>query len=282
MKIGHALKFSHKFELTSFIISLMLRSILLLSLLSIIGLTSCVSRKKLVYFNSDKDSSTVVEINHFEPKLEVGDLLSVEITGGEQDVIKQFNQPEIIRQGSQMTSYNNGVAATYGYLIEPDSTITLPITGKFKVAGLTRADAKNLIQNELKNYLESPEVSIRIQNFKITVLGEVEHPGTFAVPNERVTILEAIGIANDLKITGRRDNILVIRTEDNVKKEYRIDITTRDLFESPVYFLKQNDVIYVEPNRKSRFDSGVLRSASGTIVGISSLIVSTIVLIKNY
>jgi polysaccharide export outer membrane protein len=250
-------------------------------LLLIISLSSCVSRKKIVYFNDETGTTSETKLVNFEPKFEVGDLLSVEVTGGEEEVITQFNQPELVRQGNQISSYNNGVPATYGYLIQSDSTINLPIAGKFKVAGLSRMDAVELIEQELLNYLEKPQVSIRILNFKVTILGEVEQPGTFSIPNERITLLEAIGVAGDLKITGKRDNILVIRYEDNIRKEYRVDITKKELFESPVYFLKQNDVVYVEPNAKSRYDSHVMRSAGGTLVGTASLVISTIVLITN-
>ncbi|NRA11368.1 MAG: polysaccharide export protein, partial [Crocinitomicaceae bacterium] len=98
-------------------------------------------------------------------------------------------------------------------------------------------------------------------------------------PNERITILEALGIANDLKITGERSNILVIRHENGKKQEFRVDLTSKDVFSSPVYYLKQNDVIYVEPNKKSRFDSTIMKSTSGFFISTASLVLSVIILI---
>ena len=164
-------------------------------------------------------------------------------------------------------------------MVAPDSTVSLPIVGKVKLAGLNRNAAVKEVERVVGEYLDSPSVSLRILNFKITVLGEVKNPGTFSVPNERLSILEAIGIAKDLKITGERKNVLVIRHENGERKEYRIDLTTTAIFQSPVYYLKQNDVVYVEPNRKARYDASILRSAGGIVISATSLIVSTLVLI---
>jgi polysaccharide biosynthesis/export protein len=244
-------------------------------------LTSCATRKKLVYFQDETDGATTTEIISFTPKLEVGDIVSVEITGTDPEVAAPFNQTELVRQGNQIGSYQNGVPATYGYLIDSDSTVSLPIIGKVNIAGLNRVEAIVKIEDIAVEYLENPKVAIRILNFKITVLGEVRAPGSFSIPNERITILEAIGIAHDLKITGERRNVLVIRLEDGVKKEYRVDLTSKEVFSSPVYFLKQNDIIYVEPNKKSRYDASIFRSTGGIIISATSLIISTLIIITN-
>lgn len=250
------------------------------SFVLILVLASCGSRKKIVYFQ-DSDGSIESADSYLVPKLEIGDILSVEVTGDNPELSKPFNQPEMVRQGNQITSYVNGVPATYGYLLGPDSTIALPIVGKVKVGGLNRSEATAVIEKSVSEYLNKPSVNIRILNFKITVLGEVKTPGTFSIPNERITILEAIGIANDLKITGERKNILVIRHENGEKMEYRVDLTSKKIFQSPVYYLKQNDVVYVQPNRKARYDASVLKSTGGVIISATSLIISTMILIFN-
>ncbi len=242
-------------------------------------LISCGSRKKLVYFQGEEDSVQLEQ--YYELKIEPGDILSIDITGTDHDVAKPYNQAEMVRQGNQAPTYDNGVPVSYGYLVSSDSTISLPIVGKVLAGGKTRNELVADIEETVKAYIDKPQVSVRLMNFKVTVLGEVENPGTFNVPNERITIIEAIGVAKDLKITGERSNILVIRNENGEKKEYRVDLTSKDVFSSPAYYLKQNDVVYVEPNSKSRYDSTLLRSAGNVIISATSLIISTIILITK-
>ena len=244
------------------------------------GLFACKNTKNLVYFERGADSEGPIKMR--EVYLEVGDILSIEVTAADPDIAKPFNQAELVRQGNQSGSYDNGVAASFGYLIYEDGTVNLPIVGRIKLLGLSRSEAIREIERALGEYIESPSISLRILNFKITILGEVENPGTYTIPNERITILEALGISHDLKITGKRTNVMVIRTENGMRKEYRVDLSSKDLFDSDVYYLKQNDVVYVEPNSKSRYDATLIRSAGGVIISATSLIVSTLILIVKY
>ena len=135
-----------------------------------------------------------------------------------------------------------GLASSTAYLIDSLGNITLPILGDIHLGGLNRMEATELLTENLKDYLKNPTVQISILNFKVTVLGDVNSPGTFKIPNERITILEAIGLAGDLHITGNRKNVVVIRNEEGGEKSYRIDLTSNNLFTSPVYFLNQNDI----------------------------------------
>lgn len=249
-----------------------------LILLTLAILQSCVLRKNVVYFQGQNEiQNTNYKSN---PLLEVGDIVAVEVTSTDATVAAPYNQAEIWRQGNQNTSYDNGVPATFGYLVHPDSLIYLPVIGPVKLGGMSRDSAVATIQNILKDHLESPQVSIRILNFKVTVLGEVNNPGTFAVPNERINVLEAIGVAKDLKITGKRKNVLVIRNEQGKTVEYRLDLTSKELFKSPAFMLKQNDVVYVEPNLKARYDASILRTTGGFIISATSLIIGTYFIIK--
>lgn len=250
-------------------------TILLIVLLS----GSCVSRKKMVYFLGDEESKAMQVTNGIV--YEVGDILSVDVTGTDPEVAKPFNQVELVRQGNQPPSYENGIPVSYGYLVYADSNIALPIIGEVAAAGYTREELTEKIETVLSGYIDKPQVSIRLMNFKVTVLGDVKNPGTFTVPNERITILEAIGIAKDLNPTGKRKNVLVVRIENGEKKEYRVDLTSKTIFDSPAYYLKQNDVVYVEPNMRTRYDGSILRTAGGAIISATSLIVSTIILIKK-
>jgi polysaccharide export outer membrane protein len=163
--------------------------------------------------------------------------------------------------------------------VSADGTIDFPVVGNIKVEGLTRSQAIEVIKNKLSSYVVNPTVSLRILNFRITVLGDVRTPGTFTIPNERISILEALGIAGDLLITGERQNILVIRDEGGKRKEYRVDLTKESLFSSPVYYLQQNDVVYVEPNRAKRSAALINPSNAGLVIASLSLLITSLVLI---
>lgn len=247
--------------------------------LIIVFANSCNSPKKLIYFQGSVPNSEANK--NYNPLLKPDDLLSITIVAQDQEAIKPFNLPAYTLYGNNIGGYAQGAPTPPGYLIDADGNIDFPIIGKLKVSGLTRTAAVDLIKENLKPYLVNPTVLIRILNYKVTVLGEVKNPGTFTIPNERVTLLEAIGIAGDLQITGRRKNVLVIRENDGKKTEYKVDLTSKDLFNSPVYYLTQNDVVYVEPNR-ARINSSVINPANaGIVISAVSLIISVIVLISK-
>ena len=133
----------------------------------------------------------------------------------------------------------------------------------------------------MSSYISNPSIIVRILNYKVTVLGEVKNPGTFTIPNERITILEAIGIAGDLQITAVRNNVMVIREVDGKRMEYRVDLTSKNLFSSPAYYLTQNDVVYVEPNR-AKVNSAVVNATNvGIFISASSILISLLVLITQ-
>lgn len=247
--------------------------------LIIVFANSCTSPKKMIYFQGSTPSS---ESNKsYNPILKADDLLSITVIAQDQEAIKPFNLPAYTLYGNNIGGYAQGAPTPPGYLIDSDGNIDFPIIGKLKMSGLTRSSAIDLIKEKLKPYLANPTVLIRILNYKVTVLGEVKNPGTFTIPNERVTLLEAIGIAGDLQITGKRKNVLVIRENEGKKIEYKVDLTSKDLFNSPAYYLTQNDVVYVEPNR-ARINSSVINPANaGIVISAVSLIISVIVLISK-
>jgi polysaccharide export outer membrane protein len=140
-------------------------------------------------------------------------------------------------------------------------------------------EVTSLIEGKLKEYIKNPVVNIQIQNYKVTVLGDVRNPGTFKIPNERMTILEAIGLAGDLRMTGNRRNVLVIRDVNGVKTEYRLDLTSKAVFSSPAYYLTQNDVVYVEPNTTAQSESTLWRTTGPMFISLTSLVVTTVTLI---
>jgi polysaccharide export outer membrane protein len=253
----------------------MFKQLIIFSVL-IVTVSSCKLREKLVYFN---DSTSIEnKSNNFSPILKVDDLISLSVSDLDQETVALFNAQST---GGQSPDYVNGIAVNNGYLIDVNGEVNLPIIGKIKIAGLKRSEAILIIENELKKYLNNPVVHLNILNFKITILGEVSIPGTYRIPNERITILEAIGLAGDLKITGIRNNVLVIREDKNGKKEFRIDLTSKEIFNSPVYYLQQNDVVYIEPNMNTRVNSTFLKSNGPIFISLTSILLSTIILISR-
>jgi polysaccharide biosynthesis/export protein len=248
--------------------------ILILPLLIVFSFVfhSCKTREKMVYFQGSS-SDTLTSVSNYTPILKTDDYLSIQISGDDPEAVVPFNLPPTT---ALLSGYSNGTPALSGYLIDSKGEINLPVIGKINVLGLNRNEAASLIEGKLKDYIKNPIVQIQIQNYKVTVLGDVKNPGTFKIPNERVTIIEALGIAGDLQVTANRNNILVIRDENGVKSEFRVDLTKKDVFNSPVYYLAQNDVIYVEPNFVKRSESTIWRASGPLFISLASLLVTTL------
>lgn len=207
--------------------------------------SSCVNTKKAVYFSDQKNGSfnspaippLVIQNN---------DLLSISVSSLNPEASAIFNQPN----NSNANNTTTTTTAT-GYLVDGEGNIQFPFLGTVKAAGLSKDELKNKLTKDLvdKKLLVDPIITIRFLNFKVTVLGEVAHPTVVTVPSERISLLEAIGLAGDLTIYAQRDNVLVIRDEDGKKVTHRLNLNSTELFNSPYYYLKTNDVVYVEPNK---------------------------------
>ena len=239
---------------------------------------SCKTQKKTIYL---QDSAQIKGTNnvHFEPKIIISDLLSITVLGIEPDAVRPFNIPNL--GSAAVGGYTQGAPSSPAYVVDPEGNIDFPVIGKIKVAGLNRSEVISLLKSKLELYIQNPTVLLKIVNYKITVIGDVKNPGTFTIPNERVTIFEAIGIAGDLLITGKRNNVKVIRDSDGVKKEFIVDLTSAKVFDSPVYYLQQNDLIYVEPNR-SKVNSSLINSSNvGLILSSISVLLTIFVLVNN-
>jgi polysaccharide export outer membrane protein len=209
-------------------------------------LSSCVKPKDVIYFSTDKFDSTKNLAQHFDIKIQKNDILDVQISSLNQKANELFKTDEMTV--SSFVNYSSGIPVKGGYLVDKSGKITLPFIGQFTVDGRYRNDVINDITSKLEEYLIDPIVSISITNFKITVIGEVKTPGTFSIPNEKFNIIQAIGIANDLTLSGNRKKIILIREENNLRKEFEIDLTKKDLFDSDYFYVRQNDIIYVPPS----------------------------------
>jgi polysaccharide export outer membrane protein len=164
------------------------------------------------------------------------------------------------------------------YLVNAEGYIEFPVLGKLKVGGLSRSEVIKMLQDKISVYIKNPMINFRIMNFKVSVQGEVTAPGTYTVDSERITLIEALSKAKDLTIYGKRNNILIIREINGVKSYNRIDITKADFIDSPFYYLAQNDVVYVEPN-KNKINGAAIGPNTGVIISISSLLITLITLI---
>jgi len=255
------------------------RSVLLL-LLTVALLFGCKTKEQMVYFQGTNETPLVGQPN-YTPVFKPDDFLSVVVTSSNPESAIPFNYPkELITQaGGGNAGYHMGRPVPAGFLVDADGYVTLPIIGKIYVSGKSRSQVVAELLAVYQQYLKDPVVQIQIQNFKITVLGDVSQPGTFQIPNERITILEAIGLAGDLNMTGNRKNILVLRDRNGEKSEYRLDITSNEILASPVYYLEQNDVVYIEPNAAARSQGTFWRTNSPLIISTTSTLVTMIVLI---
>ncbi|HET7002054.1 MAG TPA: polysaccharide biosynthesis/export family protein [Puia sp.] len=238
--------------------------------------TSC-STKKVIYFDGVKD---VTIKSKFPPNIEsliqINDLLSITVSSANPAASAIFNAPN--ESTPTTTSATFGNTLTIGYLVNLNGDILFPVLGKIHAEGLTKSQLQALLTKQLveTKQLIDPIVTIRQLNFRVSVLGEVAKPGVYTTPNEKISLLEALSFAGDITIYGKKDNVMLVREDEKGDKLIvRIDLTSSSLFTSPYYYLKSNDVIYVEPNqnreKKERF-----AQVTPIILSVVSLLIITI------
>lgn len=211
--------------------------------------SSCASTKKVAYFNDIADSAKILSPGGMEAVIQKKDILSITVSSLSNEATVIFNTPNLPMTPSSSATAN--MPQTAGYLVGEDGTIKFPVLGNIPAAGLTQKQLQNNITELLinKKLLFDPIVNSRFLNFRVTVLGEVNHPGVVVVPSEQISILEAIGQAGDLTIYGVRNNVMLIRQVDQYKIIKRLNLNSSSLLKSPYFFLKSNDVIYVEASK---------------------------------
>ncbi|WP_128763394.1 polysaccharide biosynthesis/export family protein [Leeuwenhoekiella aestuarii] len=257
--------------------------VILLVLLSCI---SCVSRKEIVYFIDDE--VTTKEFKEFNLSsqnnvtIKTNDQLAITVTALEQEAAIPFNLP-MVGTGTILDNEltpNRTQPQIQTYLVSNDGEIDFPVLGEINVLGLTRNELAALLKEKIALYIKNPMVIVRISNFRITVLGEVARPGTFSVSDEYISLPKALGLAGDLTIYGKRKNIKVLREEGEKMIQMSLDLTDPGIVESPYYYLRQNDIVYVEPNKPQRQAANYNRNAS-VYISVASVLVSLIVLIAR-
>lgn len=211
----------------------------------LITLLSCSRQRNLVYFSDLKsqNETTGLIVNDGEPRILKNDILNIVVnsTSPESNVMFAFNSNGAINSG--------GFYEKEGYRVNDMGSIKFPVLGEIKIAGLTIAQAQNLIEERLNKIVKNAVVNVKFMNFRITVIGEVNHPSTFTVQNEKINLLEALGLAGDMTPFGKRENVLLIRENDGKRMMVRVNLNNKEVLNSPYFYLKQNDVIYIEPDK---------------------------------
>ena len=229
-------------------------------------LVGCGSSKKVTYFQDTEGQNLNETLLNYEPTLQIGDILTINVTTIEADAAIPFNIYE-----SRGTINKEPLP----YIVNADGDINFPIIGKISVSKKTTKELTNELTELLLPYLKKPIVNIRLINFKVTILGEVKSPGSFTILNERISIIEALGLAGDLTIYGERSSITLIREHDGKRTFTPIDLTSKELFNSPNFYLAQNDVIYVAPN-KTKINSSVVGPNTSVIIAAVSIIITVV------
>lgn len=239
----------------------------------LVGMVSCVPSKKMIYLQGAdelvKTPQTIAQ--DYELKIMPDDQLIITVSSKDGELLEIFGNSQVLGSSGASSSLQDVI----GLRVDKEGMIDVPVLGEMKAGGLTRSELAKAIKTKLidEEYIKEPAVSVQIRGFKISVMGEVNNPGVQTISGDRVTILEALTMAGDLTPSGKRDNILVVREDGDQRISYVVDLTSGEkVLESPCYYLKQNDVIYVQPNKSI----GVKGSATLSFISASGSILSVI------
>ncbi|CAD0004597.1 polysaccharide biosynthesis/export family protein [Flavobacterium salmonis] len=239
---------------------------------------SCASKKDIVYYQNIDAINNLSNTASYEVRIQPDDLLMIIVSAEDPEIAMPFNLVSVTTPNTANLMASTGQQTIQPYLVDINGGIEFPVLGKLKVGGLTRTEVLQLLKEKIGVYIKNPIINLRIMNFKVSLQGEVNFPGTYSVTSERVTVVEALGMAKDLTIYGKRDNILIIRETNGVKSYNRIDITKADFINSPFYYLTQNDVVYVEPN-KTKINAAAVGPNTSVIISAISILISLSVLL---
>jgi len=211
-------------------------------------LTACGGHRNLVYFSDMSATDPAAPIKNFaSPRIQPDDILTITVSSLSPESNVLFNNvllPSNGNTGSLAEKINEG------YLVDKNGAINFPVIGKITLGGLTKEEATEKMTDLIKAQVKNPIVNVRFKNFKVTVIGEVAKPASFTIETEKINVLEALGLAGDMTVYGRRENVLIIREKDGVRTTSRLNLNNKAVLTSPYYYLQQNDIVYVEPENK--------------------------------
>lgn len=254
-------------------------------LIAIMFLCSCGSSKDISYLQDLQNKNLNIMTSPLEIKVRTGDKISIIVNSKDPQLADLFNLPIVThRVGQSLNTSMNQNQQVSGYTVDSSGKIDFPILGEIPVSGMTREEVAAYIKKELiaKELVKDPVIIVEFMNLSISIIGEVKNPGRFSIDRDKITILDGISLAGDLTIYGKRDNVTVIRTEGKEQKIYKVDFrSAQTLLASPVYYLQQNDIVYVEPNttraRQSTVNGNNMVSTSFWI-SVTSLLATIAVL----
>lgn len=255
---------------------------------SVLLLTSCKNQNNIAYLQNIEQIATEVSRQNTHSTIQPDDQLLIYVTAKDMSVTAPFNQSISTNMNTSNVTYSqpssnmpsSGQASVSGvsYTVYPEGYIEFPVLGKIETKGKTLEELKNELTSQLKRYIINPTVSVRYGNYRVTVLGEVNKPGEYVIPNGKTTLLNALGMAGDLTIYGKRDNVLVVREHDGVRSQEYVNLADANFINSEYYYLKQNDVVYITPNN-TRKNSAVFGPQTGVYISVASIIVTILALI---
>ena len=235
-------------------------------------LFSCATKKNIIYFQDDNKIEFESK-SYIEETIKKNDILNINVSALDMTSVTPFLKDKV-------GSYNENQRLIDGFKVDEKGEINLPLIGKIKISGMTEENAERLLEKSLREKIIDPVVNITILTYRVTVLGEVKNPGTFEIYNPKINLIQAIGLAGDITINGKRKNITLIREINGKKIKNNIDLTKTDFLESDYYYLKNNDIIYIEPSYAKIKNSGYIGQISN-VATIFSLIMSIIILARN-
>lgn len=254
------------------------RASILVTLFALFLFASCATTQEIAYFQDESLANYEPIDFNTDVVYKTNDKLSIIVSSIDPEAARPFNLPTISE--GQSVTVTQGSQKMQTYLVDKNGNIEFPVLGQVKIGGLGRTEATELVKEKLSEYLKNPIVNIRLINFTITVLGEVRNPGTFVLEDEKISLSEALGYAGDLTIYGKRDNVLLIR-DNNGKKQYaQFDLTSISVLNNQSYYLAQDDVIYISPN-KSRVRSSSYNQNTTVIISALAVLVSLTAIIVN-
>jgi polysaccharide export outer membrane protein len=239
---------------------------------------SCANKQEVVYYQNIEEVALAQKASSYEVKIQADDLLSIIVSAEDQEIAAPFNLKSVSMSTPGNVASVGGQQSMQLYLVDATGAIDFPVLGKLHIGGLTRTEVLSLFKEKIGRYIKNPIINIRITNFKVSLQGEVNAPGSYTINSERITLIEALALGKDLTIYGKRDNLLIIREVNGVKSFNRVDITKADFINSPFYYLAQNDVVYVEPN-KPRVNASAVGPNTGVLISITSLLITLVTLI---
>lgn len=236
-------------------------------------LASC-SKRNLAYF-SDLEGQDIYteEVQKIaSPKIKPDDVLEITVSSLNPEANSLFNIGTMPNVGNMGNASAYSATNNMGYLVDHEGYIEYPVLGRIRLGGLTKEEAQKKLREEISAFLKDPIINIRFQNYRITVIGEVNRPSTFILPSEKTSVLTALGMAGDMTNYGKRDNVLIIREEDGVRTMTRINLNEKEVLNSPYFYLQQNDIVYVEPVKSRGPEYGNNLRIISIVVSIASVV----------